>query len=197
MTVNSAEILQSKDMEVWLAPYSASLTFPTDSAHGTAPGGTWRNPGSTDGGLGFNVETTFEGVTVDQSIDEVGVIATGRNIRLSAQLAQWTMQNLKDATSQGTLTTVPAASGVRGHVSLNFDNTIGVNRMAVYFDVKHALGDQEPMRFFGPYGQVRSAIAGTISAASKLVLPVDVQLFPDPNNSNRVLEVRDVIAALP
>lgn len=197
MAGNSQNLFQTRDIAAYIAAYSAALTFPTDSAWGTAPGGTWRDIGYTDGGLGFNVENTFEDVLVDQSVDAVGVIGTGRNVRLSAQMAEFTMQNLKDATSQGTLTTTPAASGVRGHVDLAFDNTIGVNYLAVYFDAKMALGDGEPMRFALWRGQVRSAIAATISAASKVILPFEVQAFPDPNNGNRVMTVRDVIAALP
>lgn len=197
MAGNSQQILQSRDIIAYISAYSAALTVPVDSAWSTAPGGTWRDIGYTDGGLGFNVETTFEDVAVDQSIDPVAVIGTGRNLRLSAQMAEFTMQNLKDATSQGTLTTVAAASGVRGHTDLAFDNTVGVNYLAVYFDVRHALGDAESMRFVGWRGQVRSAISGTLSAASKLILPFETQLFPDPNNANRVLTVRDVIPALP
>lgn len=197
MTFNAANILQSRDMIPYATPYSAALTMPALAAHGTHPGGAWRDLGATDGGLGFNVENTFEGVTIDQSVDEVAVIATGRNLTLSAQLAEFTMQNLKDATAQGTLTTQAAASGVRGYSRLAFDNTIGVNYQAVLFDVKHSLGDGESLLFVGWRGQVRSAIAGTVSAASKLILPYEVQLFPDPNNGNRVLTIQDNTPALP
>lgn len=197
MAGNAQQILQSRDMIPYIADYSASQTFPANSAYGTAPGGTWRDLGYTDGGLGFNVENTFEDVTVDQSIDPVAVIGTGRNVRLSAQLAEFTMQNLKDATSQGTISTVAATSGVRGNTDLAFDNTIAVNYKAAYFDVKHALGDGEAMRFVGWRGQVRSAVAATISATSKLVLPLELQFFPDPNNANRVMTIRDVVPALP
>lgn len=197
MAGNAQQVLQSRDMVPYIAAYSAGQTFPADSAWGTSPGGTWRDIGYTDGGLGFNVENSFEDVTVDQSIDPIAVIASGRNVRLSAQMAEFTMQNLKDATSQGTLQTTAASSGVRGHTDLAFDNSIAINYLGVYFDVKHALGDLESMRFVGWRGQVRSAVAATISASSKLILPFEVQLFPDPNNSNRVLTVRDVIPALP
>jgi hypothetical protein len=194
---NAQQVLQSRDIIAYIAPYAASNAMPADSAYGTAPGGTYRDVGYTDGGLGFNVGATFEDVRVDQSIDPVGVIATGRDVRLTGRMAEFTLQNLKDATSQGTLTTTPASSGVRGHTDFTMDNTIGVNYLTALFDVKHALGDGESMRFALWRGQVRSAVAGTISAAAKLVLPFEVQAFPDPNNANRVLTVRDVIAALP
>jgi hypothetical protein len=111
-------------------------------------------------------------------------------------MAEFTLQNLKDATSQGTITTTAASSGVRGHVDFTMDNTIGVNYLTVLFDVKHALGDGESIRFALWRGQVRSAVQATISAGQK-VLPLDVQAFPDPNNSNRVMTIRDVIPALP
>lgn len=196
MAGNSQQILQSRGIIAYIAPYSAALAFPADSAPGTAPGGTLRDVGYTDGGLGFNVENTFEDVTVDQSIDPVAVIGTARNLRLTAQMAEFTMQNLKDATAQGTLSTVAPSAGVRGHTDLVFDNTISVNYLAVYFDVGHALGDGEAMRFMLWRGQVRSAVAATMSAASKVILPFEVQAFPDPNNANRVMTVRDVIPAI-
>lgn len=197
MTYDGSNALQSRDIIAYIQPYSASNAMPADSAHGTAPGGSWRDVGGTDGGLGFNIATQFEDVRFDQSIDPVAVIPTGRDMHLTAQLAEFTIQNLKDATSQGTTATVAASSGVRGHTDLLFDDTVDVNYMSMLFDVKHALADGEPVRFFGPRGQVRSAVQATISASSKLILPVDLQLFPDPNNSNRVLQVRRVLAALP
>lgn len=196
MAGNSAQVLQSRDIICYIAPYSAALAFPADSAWGTAPGGTLRDIGYTDGGLGFNVENTFEDVLVDQSIDPIAVLGTGRNVTLSAQMAEFTMQNLRDATAQGTLTTVAASAGVRGHTDLAFDNTIALNYLATYFDVRHSLGDAESMRFLLWRGAVRSATAATISATSKVILPFEVQAFPDPNNANRVLTVRDVIPAI-
>lgn len=197
MAGNSQNLLQTRDILAYIAAYSAANAMPADSAYGTAPGGTYRDVGYTDGGLGFNISANFDDVRVDQSIDPVGVIATGRDVHLTAQLAEFTPQNLKDATSQGSLATVAASSGVRGHVDFTLDNTIGVNYLTVLFDVKMALGDAESVRFAGWRGQVRSAVQATISAGAKVVLPLDVQLFPDPNNSNRVLTIRDMTAALP
>jgi hypothetical protein len=196
MAGNSQQVLQSRDIICYIAPYSAALTFPVDSAWATAPGGGFHDIGYTDGGLGFNVENTFEDVLVDQSIDPIAVIGTGRNVRLTAQMAEFTMQNLKDATAQGTLSTVAATAGVRGHTDLAFDNTIALNYLAVYFDVRHSLGDAEPIRFALWRGSVRSAVATTISASSKVILPFEVQAYPDPNNANRVMTVRDVIPAI-
>jgi hypothetical protein len=47
-------ILQSRDIIAYIAAYSAANAMPADSAWGTAPGGTYRDVGYTDGGLGFN-----------------------------------------------------------------------------------------------------------------------------------------------
>jgi hypothetical protein len=194
---NGGNALQTRDIYAYIAPYASTNAMPADSAWGTAPGGTYRDIGGTDGGLGFNIATTFEDVRFDQSVDAVGVIATGREIHLTAQMAEFTLQNLKDATSQGTITTTPATSGVRGHSDYAMDNTIGVNYLTVLFDAKAGLGDGESYRFALWRAQARAGVTGTISAASKLVLPFDAQGFPDPNNANRVLTIRDVIAALP
>lgn len=194
---NAQNILRSRDIIAYLAPYSSTNAMPADSAWATSPGGLWRDVGGTDGGLGFNIGTNYDDVLIDQSVDAVAVIPTGRDIHMTAQLAEFTAQNLKDATSQGSLATVAASSGVRGHTSFTMDNTVNVTYLSALFDVKMALGDQESMRFAGWRGQVRTAVQGTINAGATLVLPVDIQLFPDPNNTNRVLEVRDISAALP
>lgn len=192
---NGGNVLQSRDMIPYVAPYSSSNAMPPDSAWGTFWGSPFRDMGGTDGGLGFSVETTFEDVRLDQSIDPVGVIPSGRNVRLSAQLAEMTNINLKDSTGQGTLTETPASAGVRGHSDLAFDTTVNVIYKTVGFDVKHSLGDLEPWRFMAWRAQVRSAISGTVSATSKLILPFEVQAFPDPNNGNRILTIRKVLPA--
>lgn len=197
MSTNAANALRSRDFIVYVAAYSSTNAMPADSAWGTAPGGTFRDLGGTDGNIGFNIATQYEDVHFDQSIDPIAVIATGRDIHMTANVAEFTPQNLQVATGQGTLTTVAASSGVRGHTSFKMDNTIGITYQSALFDVKHALGDTESIRFFGRRGQVRTAVNGTIGATATLVLPTDFQFFPDPNNSNEVLEIRDISAALP
>lgn len=197
MATNAQNALRSRDFIVYVAPYSSTNAIPADSAWGTSPGGSLRDLGGTDGNIGFNIATQYDEVHFDQSIDPIAVIATGRDIHLTANVAEFTPQNLIVATGQGSLTTVAASSGVRGHVSFKMDNTIGINYQSVLFDVKHALGDLESVRFFGRRGQVRTAVSGTIGASATLVLPTDFQFFPDPNNANEVLEIRDIAAALP
>ncbi len=193
---DSQNVQQSRDMLMYVAPYSASNAMPSDSAWGTAPGGAYRDVGYTDGGLGFNVGMTYEDVTVDQSIDPIAVIPTGRDLRLTGNLAELTPQNLKDATSQGTLATVAASSGVRGHIDLDFDSTINVNYLTGLFDVKMSLGTGEALRIALWRAQIRSAIQATFSATGKVVLPVEMQGFPDPNNSGRVMKFRKILPAL-
>jgi hypothetical protein len=58
---NSQQILQSSDIIAYIAAYSAANAMPADSAWGTAPGGTYRDVGYTDGGLGFNIAADLRG----------------------------------------------------------------------------------------------------------------------------------------
>lgn len=196
-TYSGANAVQTHDITAYVAAYASTNAMPADSAWGTAWGGVYRDVGGLDGGLGFNIGMDYTDITFDQSIDPVAVIASGRNIRLTAGMAEITLQNLKDAITQGTISTVAASSGVRGHSDLSLDSTIAVNYLTAGFDVKASLGDGEALRPVVWKAQCRSAVATTFGPAGKAILPLEVQAFPDPLNSNRVLTFRDIIAALP
>src|SRR5262249_2405378 len=142
MSGNAANVQQSRDFLMYEEPYSSGNSMPSDSAWGTAWGGSWVDVGYTDGGLRFNVTDTFSDVHVDQQIDPVLTVATARDVRLSGNMAEFTTGNMKTATGQGTSSTVAATSGVRGHTDLAFDSTILLTYLTVGFGV-HASGNGE------------------------------------------------------
>jgi len=195
MAGNAANVQQSRDFLMYQEPYSAANTMPADSAWGTAWGGSWVDVGYTDGGLRFNVAPTFADVHVDQAIDPVLVVPTGRDVRLAGNLAEFTTGNFKIATGQGTISTVAASSGVRGHTDLAFDNTLVLTYLTSGFDV-HASGDGESFRPVAWRAQPRGTPQVQFSATTKAMVPFELQCFPDPNNANRILTLRKVIAAL-
>jgi hypothetical protein len=195
MSGNALNVQQSRDMLMYEEPYSSANAMPADSAWATAWGGSWVDIGFTDGGLRFNVATTFADVHVDQVIDPVLVVPTARDIRLAGTMAEFTTGNIKTATGQGTSTTTAATSGVRGHTDLAFDNTIALSYLTAGFDV-HASGDNESFRPVAWRAQARGNPQVQFSATAKATIPFELECFPDPNNSNRILTLRKILAAL-
>lgn len=196
MAGSALNVVQSRDIVVFDAPYSASNAMPANSAAGTAWGAPYRDVGYTEGGVGFAIGTSYEDVNVDQEIDPIGVIASGRDIRIRASLAEFTLANLQAAVGQGTLATVAAGAGTRGNTDLALSNTIAVAYRTVGFEVKHGLGDNEAIRVMAWRGQSRAAVEAAFAAGAKAVIPLELQAFPDPNNANRVMTIRDIIPAL-
>lgn len=188
-------VQQGRNFLFYDAAYSSTNAMPTPDAFGTAWGGPFRDVGYSDGGIGFNVGTTYEDVLVDQEIDPVGVIASGRDIRITAQLAQFTIQNLQAAIGQGTTNTVAPSPGVRGYTDLAIGNTINVNYRTAGFEVQRSLGDQESIIGMVWRGQNRSSVQATFAANAKTIIPYEIQAFPDPNNANRVFTLRDIAPA--
>ena len=198
MAGSALNVQQGRDFAFYDAVYASTNAMPADSAAQTAPGGPWRDVGYTDGGLGFNIGTTYDDVGVDQEIDRIAVIPTGRDVRITAQLAEFTLTNLQASIGQGTVTTVAATSGVRGHTDLALSNTIGVNYRSALAQVKRSLSaDQEDFRIAVWRGQCQASVQATFQAGQKSIIPYEIRAFPDPNNGNRVMTMRQVLAPLP
>lgn len=195
MSGTASNVQQSRDFIMYEEPYSSGNSMPTDSAWGTAWGGSWVDIGYTIGGLRLNVATTFDDVKVDQAIDPVLTVPTGRTIQLSGNMGEFTTSNMKLATGQGTSSTTAATSGVRGHTDLAFDATIALTYLAVGFDV-HASGDGESFRPVAWRSQPRGNPQVQFQSSAPATIPFEVECFPDPNNSNRILTLRKVLAAL-
>lgn len=79
---------------------------PTDLAAAWAAA--WLGLGYTDKGSKISIGSKFEDVEVAEELDPVKIMATGRNIMVSFELAEITATNLKRIQNGGTIT---AASG--------------------------------------------------------------------------------------
>lgn len=197
MTVTPENVVQTRDIGVWEAPYSAAATFPANSAWGTSPGGTFRDMGATDGGVNVNIGIEYEEVTVDQLIDPVLIIPSGRNVTLEATLAEPTAANLNAALGGNmTLATTAASSGVRGYQDADLNPTLLNAYKTVYLDMKHP-GDGEAIRILAWKAQGRGSPNVAFAPGAKATIPFTAQAFPDGANSNRIIRWRDVSAALP
>lgn len=197
MAQDAAEVFRSGDLKVYAQAYNSALAFPADSAWGTAPGGSLVDKGFSNGGLDVHIAMTYDDQNVDQLIYPIFTIGTAGDVHLITNLLQITAANLQQSIGgQGTLSTVAAGSGTRGHTDLLIDGTVSVNYQQVYFDSKHP-GDGEALRqmIWKGIAKGNPQLKLIRTAAAELVF--DVQGYPDTANSNKIMTWRDVIAALP
>jgi hypothetical protein len=201
---DQTKILSGRNFKLYTVPFHASVTTPADTVlYGTAWGtpsgqtGAWVESGYTDGGLTFSAEITRGEIRVDQELDPVLRPATGRDMRMGATLAEFTAANIKAATGQGTITTLAAISGTRGHDDLDISSTIADSYLSVGFDIQHP-GDSEAFRVFGWKTLPTAGFTGTVNPEDKATIGFEATLLPDTSVSPaRIMKIRDVIPALP
>jgi hypothetical protein len=110
MAGDATKVLAGRNFIVYAAPYATTNTFPTQSPWGTAWGAPYIDKGYTTGNVRVTVGFTRTDIRVDQLIDPVARIATGRTITLNTSLAQITAANLRDGTGNGTVTSFVATA---------------------------------------------------------------------------------------
>lgn len=76
------------------------VTEPTDTNVNVVPGAGWTGIGGTQGGVNFEVDNTYDQITVDQLIDPVGARLTKRQIQVTFKLAEATLANLQLSMNQ-------------------------------------------------------------------------------------------------
>jgi hypothetical protein len=108
MANDATKILAGRNFNVFSAPYLSTNTFPTQSPWGTDWPAPYVSKGYTSGNVRVTVGFTRTDIRVDQLIDPVARIATGRTISLNTALAQITAANLRDGTGNGTVTSFVA-----------------------------------------------------------------------------------------
>lgn len=87
-----------------------NATFPTDPS--TAPDSAyWTNIGYSESGFSLEYDKTFEDVMVAEEIDPIKTIKTAQEVRITGELAQASLANLKLAMAGGTTTTSTPSSG--------------------------------------------------------------------------------------
>ena len=204
MANNQAEVISGRNFIVYTATWNSTVTVPPDTiAYGTAWGtpagmtGAWAEVGYTDGGVNVSLTVDRGEIRVDQELEPILRPATGRSTTFETNLAQFTPANLKNAVGQGTLTTVAAASGTRGHNDLDVSSTIADNYIAAGLDFQHP-GDNEAFRVIAWKCLPQGGASAAFNPEDKATIPFALNAFPDTSTSPaRILKFRDVIAALP
>jgi hypothetical protein len=87
------------------ALYVAPVGEPFPS-HFSTPAGLWYHVGYTDGGVTVEYATEEAEIEVDQELDPVKIIETGRSLTVAATLAQINGRLLQEAFAGGNLTAV-------------------------------------------------------------------------------------------
>lgn len=109
---DATKTIAGRNFKVWAAPYASTNVFPNQSPWGSdwsaGVSTTYVDKGYTVGNVRFSVGFARTDIRVDQLIDPVTRIATGRTITLNTALAQITAANLRDGTGNGTVTSFVA-----------------------------------------------------------------------------------------
>lgn len=196
---NAAAVVAGRDFLVYSAAFAASPgnAMPADTVlWGSTPAG-WTQAGYTVNGLNVSLNIPRQDIRVDQELDPVLRVATGRDIRLATDLAEVTAANLKLSTGTGTITTVNPISGTRGHDQLDLTSAVTEAYNAVLLDIRTP-GDGESFRILAyktlQVGNVQVTFRDTQAAVSHF----EAAVLPDPTASpTRIMAIRDVIPALP
>lgn len=194
---NALAVIQTRDTLLYEKTYDAANAMPADTvAWGTAWSG-YTALGYTDGGTEFRASLSFADVNVDQELDALYQVPTGRDLGLSTNLAEVNPANMKLATGMGTTATVAAGSGTRGHDDLAISSTIAQVFQTVGLDVRNP-GDSEAIRILLYKAFPVGSPTLPFRPADKAVIAYNARAYPDSSVSpSRIALLRDVIPALP
>lgn len=193
MAGNADLVQYGRDIAARLTDYADSNELPADTvAWDGTWGGTWEDVGYTSGGLHVATEVGRSPVEVDQELDAIALVATSRTTTMNTNLSQFDVDSIPDATGQGSVTNQAPTTATRGFKQYTINATVDAAGIAVGFDIKGR--DGEPIRIFGPRGFPNAGMTLDFvkDSTTGVLIPLSVQLTPDPANSNRILIIRDI-----
>jgi hypothetical protein len=204
---NTSNVVAGRDFYVNTKPWAvgtalAGNVLPADTVvWGASWGSGWVQLGYTENGLTVSLNIPRTDINVDQELDPVLRIATGRDMRMTTDLAEMTALNLQTASGVGTITTVAAVGSTpgpaaRGHDQLDISSSVTEVFNSIGFDIKTP-GDGEAFRVLGykclAVGNISMAFRATAAAVAHL----EAAVLPDSLTSpSRVLALRDIFPAL-
>jgi len=197
MPQNTSEVVAGRDVLAYTEPYLAANTFPTVSAWGTPPGGTWVDQGVTKDGLHVQWRMQYQEYTVDQFLDPVARLPTNRDLRMRCNLAQVNAASMAVATGQGTTSAVAAASGTRGHNDFDLKSVIAQNYYSALFDARSPVSG-EAARTMGYKGRSVGDIQLDFHIQDVAQINLELALIPDTSASPaRIALIQVITPALP
>lgn len=193
---NADSVIATRAFGLFYKAFNASNALPADTvAWGTLPTG-FTDVGYTDGGLNFGVDETRNEIRVDQEFNPVSNPISEVTITMGTDLAEMTPANIQAATGLGTLTTVAAASGTRGHDQLDINSSFSDDFRTWLGRVKQPDGEVFNISLWKSIAT--GALATTFNADDKATIAMEVTGLADTStNPARIATVRDVLPALP
>ena len=190
---DQTKIVAGRDYLVYAKAFHATNTLPLDAtlwgvAWGTPAGqsGAWVEKGYTVGGLRFSFGVTRTDIRVDQELDPVLRIATGRDLRLTTNLAEITPANLADASGMGAVT----AGG--GFVDFDIGSAVSEQYKSVGFDIRTP-GDGLAFRVIGYRTLTIGNPEVAITPEAPAQIAFDVAPLPDTSAvPTRIIKIHDV-----
>lgn len=201
MALDQTKIIATRDIKVYLVAWDADNAFPADTVLWGTTWGTvgtmpspWVEAGYTEGGLHFRTNVERAELRVDQELDPVLRPATGRDTRMSSNLAEFSAAHILQATGQGSVATTAATTAARGHDEWSLGSTISNAYYSIGFDILHP-GDNEAVRFAGWKGLVLGSPVFDFLPTAIALIPLELALLPDTSATpTRIATMRDVIA---
>jgi hypothetical protein len=190
---DSTKVIASRNMLVYVAPYSISNALPADTVlWGTTWGGSFVDQGYTSGGVHFTTEVTRGEIRVDQELDPVLRPATARTASMNTNLAQFSGAAIVSATGQGSVTTLAATTAVRGHDDYALGSTVVDNFYAIGFDL--LAQDNEAIRVVGWRWQPTGSPTFDFTPEAAALIPLNGSMLPDTSTTPaRIATIRDII----
>jgi hypothetical protein len=195
MAFDAESVYASRDVILYRADYAATTDLPDDDVDwGDDWGAPWVQMGYTQDGVMFSITTDRGAINVDQELDAVLRPITGRDITLSSNLAQFTVENMQAATGQGDITALAPTALLKGHNLYEFTSVARdlYGSWAADFRKNY---DGEPLRVFLPKGLPTGAVETTMgNAEANLQIPFEVSALPDTSVSPaRILNILEVL----
>lgn len=195
---DASAVVAGRDFLVWTKPWATANVLPAATvAWGTTPGTGWVDAGLTSGGLNASINIPRTDVRVDQLLDPVFRIPTGRDMRLTTDLAEMTPENLNVAAGLGDITVVAPGSGTKGTHTLAIGASVTETYTSIFYDIL-VPGRNEAFRIMAyktlSVGNINMQFRDTTAAT----IHVEAAALPDTSTTpTRIMSVQEVLAALP
>lgn len=162
---------------------------------GGAPGGNWREFGfSTVEGARLSFQREYREVMSGQSRTPVKHLRGTKNERISFNLIELSLENIRDALGYGSISTLAPGVGTPGHRKLRLTDDgpiLYFSIMAEYIAPPDE--DNMPRRVWFPFVQATSAVETSMRPNEESSISVE---FRRVGGSNGIVEIHDVLAAL-
>lgn len=196
MAANALGVVAGRQFWVHEKAYDAANAYPADTVVYGASFAGYTQLGYTSGGLGMAWNLQRGSIPVDQELDPVMRPVQSRNLTLDANLAEFNPANILLATGQGSIATVAAASGTRGHDELTITSDVNESYYTVMYDIRQQNG--ESIRIAAWRGLATGSPSPRIEPNNAALTAFQVTALPDSSTSPaRLASVRLITPALP